>query len=115
MNRRRFFAKLGIAGGGLAAGLARPLNLFAAGGSARGMSLTMGTDQPDRAIGELQKLLGNAPETPREITFREAVLPGRQMSDVVLVRGGELIDFRSSSDPFARRLNRFATGFHLPR
>ncbi len=94
---------------------AGPLPLLAEGDPRRSLSLAMTTDDPEEAIESLQKALGEGSAFARRFTFREAILPGTQEGDIVLVRDGKLIDFRASRDPLSRRLRDVAGRFRLPR
>ncbi len=116
MNRRNFFQKLGLAAGaGLCAKALQPLTVFAENEAHATLSLKIVTDHPEQAIEAAQRLLRDSGLAATGTKFSEALLPGEQVGDIVLVRDRSLVNFRTQQDAFSRELLAISRRLRLPR
>lgn len=117
MDRRRFLknsaASLsGIAVAGMTGLLVRPARAQA---MAPSFSLGVVTDQPERSIDAITRVLAHARLAPGPVRFEEYRMPGRHVGDMALFRDRHLVDFRRAADPLSRRLTEIAEALGFPR
>lgn len=118
MKRRAFLQKSsmlvsGAALAGVAGLYAQPA--WAEGAPSGGFALDVITDQPERAIRHIERLIQASSFRRQHIQFAECQLSGSHVGDIALVRFQRLIDYRKAEDAFSRHLTEIARSLSLPR
>lgn len=112
---RRDFIKLATSAAALSGPMLRS-GLLKAATVPDTLSLAILTDKPDIAIAASQRLLNSSDlQHDGPLAFHEAILPGVQTGDVVLVRNNTLVDFRRANDGFSQQVRKIAGELGLPR
>jgi len=117
MNRRSFLQKssLILPGLGVSTLLGIPGKLRAAQVNQESFSLSVVTDQPDKAISMIQVLLNRKYPGYKNINYSEYVLHGTHVADIVYIQDGQLIDFYRNNSPVNSVLGSIASDLSLPR
>ena len=118
MNRRTFLQKSsliipGLGAGALWAGL--PGKLMAEEAKQASFSLSVVTDQPDKAIVMIQHLLSRIHQGQKNINYSEYVLHGTHVADIVYTQAGQLVDFYRKAGPVNAALRGIANELNLPK
>lgn len=78
-------------------------------------SLNLVTDQPDKAIGLVDKFFKNSKSNYGKISFEEIQLTGNHVSDIAFVKNGKLVDFRKETNFFTKELGKISKQLELPK
>ena len=118
MNRRLFLQKSTFFIPGLTvAGIlgANPRKLLADSASPNSFSLSVVTDQSDKALVMLQDLLGKMKLRGKNIRYTEYILHGTHVADIAYTKTGKLIDYRCTDGQMSEGLRKIASELGLPR
>ncbi|MCB0281548.1 MAG: NusG domain II-containing protein [Calditrichaeota bacterium] len=118
MNRRLFLQQSSLLVPGLAvAGLfgSNPRRLFADTSTVQAFSLSIVTDQSDKALPMIQDLLAKMKLNGKNIRYSEYTLHGNHVADIAYTQNGQLIDYRVTDGPLANGLRKIAGNLDLPR
>ena len=119
MNRRNFFKISSFAIGAAAlsnvAGSALTKVMAAANPSSDSFSLELITDNEDKAIDLAQSFMKDLNGSGGVIKFSEYRLDKAESADIVLVRGGKLVNYKTGSDDVRRQVAEIAKELELPR
>lgn len=116
MNRRAFLVNSGLV---LAGAVAMKIPLYGASAqlvreAADDWSIDIVTGNPKMAIARVQRILGAFVGSAQAITYREFAMSGAAMGDIVYVRNGRVVDYRSGADKIAQELADTARALGLP-
>lgn len=117
MNRRAFLQKSSLIMPGLGvAGIlgSMPRKLFAEPVKMGSLSLSIVSDQPDKAVAMVQQLLNRSKLAQRHIHYTEYVLHGNHMADIAFTHSGQLIDFHHQDGPLLGELLKIAKHLNFP-
>ncbi len=115
MKRRDFLRNMAAIGSGAALAKTAPSLLFGEGVNATNLHLSLLTDQPATAIVELESLVQRLNLTQQPLEFSEYRLTGRHMSDLLLVDGSQIIDYKNLNGVTPSLLQTAAKRLRLPR
>ena len=117
MDRRTFLhrSSLMIPGITLAGMLGvTPWNLVAASAIPKSFSLSVVTDQPEKALVMIQELLKKIKLPDKNIRYTEYMLHGNHIADIAFTRSGQLIDFRADNEKICSDLRNIAARLDMP-
>ena len=103
----------GLGAGALLA--ASPGRLFAEQAGRGSFSLSVVTDQPDKAISLVQKFLKGMLKAQGNINYSEYILHGSHIADIVYTQSGQLVDFYRNKGSVNDALRSMADNLDLPR
>ncbi len=119
MNRRNFFKISSFAIGAAAisnvAGSALTKVMAATNPASDSFSLELITDNEDKAINLAQEFMNSLNDGGGVIKFSEYRLDKAESADIVLVRGGKLVNYKTGSDDVRRHVAEIAKELELPR
>ena len=118
MNRRTFLQRSSLIIPGMTvAGMlgAIPRKLVANNALPKSFSLSVVTDQPEKALALIQELLDQVKLPTKNMRYTEYVLHGDHVADIAYTRSGQLIDFRRENEFVCSELRTIASRLDLPR
>lgn len=118
MNRRTFLQNSSLIIPGISvAGMlgATPGKLFADSSNLQSFSLSIVSDQPDKANVMIQELLNRVKLPHKNIHYTEYILHGNHIADIAYTRSGQLINFHHQDGPVSNTLRKISARLNLPR
>jgi hypothetical protein len=117
MDRRTFLrqSSLMIPGISMAGMLGvTPGKSLAASAFSKSFSLSVVTDQPDKALVMVQELLKQIELPDKNIRYTEYILHGDHVADIAYTRSGQLINFYKDNEPVCTELRKIASRLDMP-